>query len=189
MYRTTAACAASIATALLLSACGGTGGSAGPADSGSNRPTASASTSSAESVEEPTPEPTPEETSDTLKFGQTQKYEDGLSLTVAAPKPYKPSQYAAVEGKDKYYVQFTVTIVNKTGKPYDPVLFSASVQSANQEGHQVFDTGTGVEGPPETKILNGREAKFRIAFGVANPKDIVLEAAPGFEYDSALFTN
>ena len=78
--------------------------------------------------------------------------------------------------------------MNKTGKPWDPSLISATVQSSNKEGEQVYDSEK-LGDEPSTKLLKGREVKFKIAFGVADPKDLVLEIAPDFEHESAIFTS
>ncbi len=80
-----------------------------------------------------------------------------------------------------------MTIVNKTGKRFDPGLFHASVQSGNEEGDLVIDSAKGVEGSPNTTLLKGREAKFKYAYGVADPSDIVLEAAPSFEHEDVVY--
>jgi hypothetical protein len=38
-------------------------------------------------------------------------------------------------------------------------------------------------------VLPGRLISFPVGFGVRDPKDLLLEVAPGFDYESALFTN
>lgn len=111
-----------------------------------------------------------------------------MSVTPTVPKSYTPGEYAAGADQFKKNVLFTVTIVNKTGKVYDPTLFSLTMQSGNEEASQIFDSENNLGGSPNTKILNGREAKFKVAFNVANPKDLVLEVRPGFDYDSVMFT-
>lgn len=136
---------------------------------------------------EPAPDPEPSTDDMTVPFGQTMTWEDKLSVTVSKPIAFKPSEWAAGGENAKHHVKFTITIVNKTGKTFDPSLFTASLQSGNTEADEVFDEG--LEGAPMTKLLNGREAKFQIGFGVADPKDLVLEVSPSFEHDSALFTS
>lgn len=177
-----------VAVTAILGACGTSATKDTSTPSGTNRPAASSTPSS--SSEAPEPAPSSEDTAedaDTLAFGETATFQDGLSVTVSAPKAFKPSEWAA-GGKAKHNVYVTVTIVNKTGKPYDPSLFYATMQSANVEAETVFDTDNGLEGSPDTKVLNGREAKFKIGFNVTDPKDLVLEVAPGFDYNSVLYT-
>lgn len=122
----------------------------------------------------------------TATFGKSFAWKDGLSVTVGAPTEFKPSTYAAGH-TNKHAVKFTVKIVNKTGKPFDPVLFHATVQSGSTEGSAIFDTGNKIGGAPSTKILNGREVTFTIAFSVDNKADIVMEVTPDFEHDSVLY--
>ena len=180
--------------ALLATACSAVGAQpTATAPAGVNQP----STSSVSSAPN-TPEPTEEETTDappsesvddmTAKFGEAFAWEDGLSLTISKPTAYKPSEYAAAGDKFKKFVVFDVRVVNKTGKTWDPSLLYLTMQSSNQEGDRVFDSSK-LGDEPNTKLLNGREAKFKVAFGVADPADLVLEVTPDFDHESALFTS
>jgi hypothetical protein len=36
------------------------------------------------------------------------------------------------------------------------------LESANAEAEQAFDSAKGLNGAPSTKVLNGREAKFKV---------------------------
>lgn len=119
-------------------------------------------------------------------FGSAFTWEDGLSVTVGEPAPYEPSEYAAKGETFTEFVVFDVVIVNNTGAPWDPALIYATLQSANQEGDRVFDSA---QLPPEptTKLLDGREVTFKLAFGVADTADLVLEVAPDWEHESVLF--
>lgn len=164
---------------LTLSACATTEGSEAPATAGSNRPAANAA------VKPAAAEPAPVEEDVPLAFGDTKTYSDGLSVTISKGQKFRPSEYAS--GKGKVFVKYSVTIVNGTAKMFDPGMFSASVQSSNVEGDLVFDSASDIMGSPDTKLLKGREAKFTIGFGVENLKDVVLEARPSFEHESAIF--
>jgi hypothetical protein len=165
---------------LLIGAAGCAGESgevSGPAQ-GNNRPQAAESETVAPSAEAA---PAP-------KFGQTFTFENGLAVTVGVPQPFTPSETAAAE-EAPAYVSFPVTVVNGSNENYDPVLFNATLQSSNVEAAQVFDSEQGINGPPATTLLPGRESAFQVVFGVADPADLVLEVTPGFEYESAIFTN
>jgi hypothetical protein len=172
-----------IAAVALLSACGTAAapGTSAPT-AGSNRP----ATASEAPAEVPTPDVTTADPNEPVAFGSTKTYSDGLQVTVSKGKSFKPGEYAASE-KANAYVRYTITIVNGTGKIFDPSMFSASLQSANVEGAQVFDSENGIGGGPETKLLKGRESKFSIGFGVSDLKDVVLEVTPSFEHESVLF--
>lgn len=176
--------------ALAVAGCSSTGGSpSASTPTGTNAATPTETSSQPTTSDETETEvPTPTSTEPaTLKWNETNEWEDHLSVTVTAPKAAKRGEYASGGEKFKSAVQFTITIVNKTGKAFDPSSFSMTIQSADAEGDQIFDTDGGFMGGPETKLLNGRQAKFKAAFGVANPKDIVLEVSPGYASDDSTY--
>lgn len=163
--------------AVLFAGCTSTGGEAkSDAPKGSNSDNGSAKKTEKPEAKNP-------------KFGEAFEWEDGLALTVSKPAPYKPSEYAAAE-KANAYVVFDVRVVNRTGKTYDPGLMYATLQSGNEEAAEVYDSEKLPEAP-STKLLDGREAKWKIAFAVKDPNDLVLEISPdaGLEYAGAIFTN
>lgn len=174
------------AAALALAGCSSQSATAPTDESprGTNTPAAS----SAEPTETAS-SAAPEEDDGTARFGQTYTYENGLAVTVGKPKAFKPSQGAAGAESGDPAVKFTVRLVNNTGKKYDPVLFTATVQSGNTEGSQVYDSGKGIEGTPSTSLLNGREVEFPMVFAVADPKDIVMDVSPGFDYEAVIFAS
>jgi hypothetical protein len=179
--------------AVALAACGGTPGTADDnPEAGSNRPTETAADVEGEGEvvdEEPTEEPTEEPVQGPVAFGQAFTYSDGLSVTVGPPTPYQPSDTSAGAEGAAAVVSFDVTIVNGTPKPYDPAGVYITMQSANTEATEVYDSENGLNGSPSTTLLPGREAKYRVGYGVADPADLVMEVAPGFEYEAAIFTN
>ena len=111
-----------------------------------------------------------------------------MQVTVKAPTDYKPSrpEYAK---KAPHFVKMEFVVVNTGKEAYDPAIFHVTVQSDNTEADQLFDSGGGMKGAPNTKILPGRESKFFLAFGVDNPKDLVVEVSPGFKYKDAIWTS
>jgi hypothetical protein len=141
---------------------------------GENRPPASVPPSTVSPSGVPTDSGKPERK--TLAFGKSHTWDDGVSVTVGKPKEFKPSRFAVVE-KEKRYVKFTVTVVNKSDKPLDLGLTYISVQSSNEEAHHLFDSLSGLKGPPDTKVSKGRESQFVLGFGVADTKDVVMEVA------------
>ena len=200
------------ATVLLVAGCGSTSGTvtssapqginasaslsavARPATASTTQPPIT-STSAANSAEPASSDSANATTTDSasesgeLKFGSTYTWDDGLSVTVSKGVPFKPSQYAAVGKKAAAYLKYTITIVNKTGKPYDPALFTTSVQSGDKEAEKVYDSEGNLGLPPSTKVLNGRQSTFTVGFGVSDPKDIVMEVSPGFDYESILYSS
>lgn len=189
---------AALATVAALSGC--TTQSATPVESapaGDNRPTA-VSTEVADAdlasstTDETTAEPAVDEpaTDDgTASFGEAYTWQDGLSVTIGAPEPYTPGDYAVGHEAGQSAVSFQITIVNGSETPFDPILASISAQSGNTEASQIFDSGQGMEGSPSTKILAGRETTYKVAFSVSDPDDLVVEFSPDFAHASVLFTS
>jgi hypothetical protein len=135
-----------------------------------------------------TPTPTATATSGNLKFGQTAVFDDGLKAVVSPPSPYTPSDTASADKAFTQFVVFTITVTNGSAQNYKPLLFDTSVQSGSKEGDQVFDSANDINLPPSTALLPGRSVNWRVVFGVSNPKDIVLEITPGYDYKSAVYT-
>jgi hypothetical protein len=111
-----------------------------------------------------------------LRFGRSYTWDDGVTVTVGKPQRFTPSEFAVVK-KSRRYVKFTVTVVNKSKKPIDLGLTYISVQSDNEEADHVFDFPTGLQGPPDAKVRKGSESQFHVGFGVADPKDMIMEVA------------
>jgi len=175
--------------ALLLGACTGEKGSvAESAPAGTNRPTetsAAADVPEEEPTEQPTSEAPPAPTNPT--FGQTFTWEAGLSITVGVPTVFEPSEFSANEDAAAY-LKFDVTIVNGTDANFEPGVVYITAASANTEASNVFDSEQNIGISPSTTLLPGREVAYSIAFGVADPADIVMEVTPGFEYEPVIFT-
>jgi hypothetical protein len=114
------------------------------------------------------------------------KYPDGLAVKVVNDGEFRPSQSAAKPNAPKF-IKMTFTVTNGTSKPYDPVLFYATMQSANTETEQVFDSAAKIGLGPQTAVLPGREATWATGWGVSDPNDLVMSVAPGpFEYDKII---
>jgi len=173
--------AALAASVVFLSGCGGDSKVTDDPKTGSN-----ASTKEAES--EPDPEETTEAPKENPKFGQTVTYENGIQVTVGKPKSTKITEYAAMTKKWKSYQAFEVVVVNNSGKNFDVSGLYFTMQSNDEEAEQIFDEG--FDGAPSTTLLDGRQSKFRIGFGVNNPEDMVLELELGdFESEPTIYTN
>ena len=143
--------------------------------------TAAATTQDAEPASEA-------EDSKELQFGDKYTWENGLSLSISKPEAFKPSSYA-IKGDTGKHVIMTVVIENGTGEDYDPVLSSFTASSSGEESEGVFDDANKLNGSPDTTVKAGKSIKFKIGFSVADPKDITLDASPGFEYQSKTFQN
>lgn len=136
-----------------------------------------------------TASPTPTQ-SPFARFGQTFTYPIGVAITISRPAAYKPSNSSTVSSKASP-VAFTVLIKNGSEEIYDPSFFSTSAQSGDTEAEEIFDSANNVDGSPSTKLLPGRSVKFRIAYAVEAPSDIVMEVNPGFideDLENTIFT-
>ena len=126
----------------------------------------------------------------TLSFGETNVWQNGVELSVSAPEPYTPSEFAA--GADlPDNVVFTITIRNYSSENLEPTPFP-QLSSGGQEASQIFDVsadGQEVSVPPTTVVLPGQSVTWRAAWSVADPNTLTMEVAPSFEYQDAIFTN
>ena len=181
---------AAVGLALTLSNCGATPvTSSSPADAAAtSAPSAADEEAAAEDTAAETPESEASEDGP-IGFGQTYRYEDGLEVTVTAPKKFKPSEYAAGAEAKGTAVKFQVTLKNTGSKAYDPTLFSDTVSSGEAEAETIFDSENGFEGSPSTTVRPGKTVKFNVGYKVLKLKDITMEVSPGFEYSEAVFTN
>ena len=176
--------ATAVAALLLSAACSGsTAGSATNATTG-NPPAASGDSAAGTSQGAPSSLTVP--TARQKQFGQSYEWEDDLSVTVSEPVFFVPGTYASVQPANGY-LKFAVSITNNSVDVYEPNLFSATVQSGNEEGDPVFDIDNDLMVSPSTAILPGRQSTFDVGFSVDNPLDVVMEVSPGFDYDHAFF--
>jgi len=152
----------------------------GSTSEASESPEASAS-------EEATPEAGPV---GNLAFGDTMVWEDGVELTVSAPAPYTPTEFAA--GADQAnQLAFTMTITNNSTENLQPVVYTR-LSSGGTEASQIFDVtadGTQVGVPPTTVVLPGESVTWTEAWSVADPNSLTMQIAPSFDYEDAIFTN
>ncbi|GAA2035740.1 hypothetical protein GCM10009819_20330 [Agromyces tropicus] len=123
-----------------------------------------------------------------LGFGDTMAWEDGVELTVSAPEPYTPSEYAA--GADlAHNVVFTMTITNNSSENLEPLVYTR-LASGGQEASQIFDidNGNGEIGlSPTTVILPGQSVTWQEAWSVADPASLTMQISPNWEYEDAIF--
>lgn len=133
--------------------------------------------------------PAEEEPVEDPKFGNAFTYDDDLSVQISEPETFKPSQFAALVEKWPDYVKFDVTIVNGTKKKFDTSMIYFTVQSKDKEAEEVFDADKGFNGAPTTTLLPGRQAKYKVGFGVLDANDLVMDFTTGdFEHEDLTFT-
>lgn len=124
-----------------------------------------------------------------LAFGDTMVWEDNVELTVSAPEPFTPSEFAA--GADlAHNIVFTITLTNNSAENLEPLPYS-TLSSGGQEGSQIFDSGNSagdIGMAPTTVILPGQSVTWKEAWSVADPNSLTQQIAPNFEYQDAIFT-
>lgn len=138
-------------------------------------------------VTETSPSPT-REANTNATFGQTVTYGNKVSVTVSAPVPVTPGQYAA--GDDQAAnVEFTFTLTNNGDKNFNPLPYP-KISSGSAESSTIFD----MDHPewanaPTTVLLPGKSVSWKQAFSVADPADMTLQIAPTMLDKDAIFTN
>lgn len=141
-----------------------------------------------ETVAPPEAAPEPPAADDgVVAFGKTWTWDDGLQVKVSEPVAYRASNTALGGDGYKQQVVFTVTVTNKTGARFDPVL-TTDITSAGREGDQIFDVAKDVSGGPDASLRDGGKVTFKIAYGVDDIKDIELQVSPDFGHEVAIFS-
>ncbi|ANJ28115.1 DUF2510 domain-containing protein [Agromyces aureus] len=153
----------------------------------------SAIAEASEAAEDAADEPADDEAppaAETLAFGDTMGWEDGLELTVAAPTPYTPTEFAAGADQAANLV-FTLTITNNSTENFEPAVYSR-LSSAGQESSQIFDVpadGSTIGIPPTTVVLPGESVTWQEAWSVTDANSLTMQISPNFDYEDAIYTN
>lgn len=102
-----------------------------------------------------------------LAFGETFTYDNGVKVTLSAPKKYQPKGIVARE-QVKNAIQITITITNGSTKPHDVIYAMPNVRDdKGMTAEMVFDsagTGGGVPKMIKGSILPGESASGIAAF-------------------------
>lgn len=129
-----------------------------------------------------------------LAFGETMTWDDGVALTVSAPEPYTPSDFA-VGATRASHVVVTLTITNDSTEDLQPLPLP-SLSSGDQEVSRIFDLGSDLTSPaddvgipPTATIEPGGSVSWRAAWSLDDPSSLTLQVAPSFQYPKANFTN
>lgn len=92
-------------------------------------------------------------------------------------------------GSFKLFLVFQITVINGTKDTFNPGVMQTSLQSGDVAGSDVIDMGNGIGMPPQTLLLPGRSVTYKVAFGVKDAKNLVLQVTPDFQSKPALFTS
>lgn len=123
-------------------------------------------------------------------FGQTATWENGLSVTVAAPTSLTPGP-DAIAAVEPHYRRFEVTVVNTGTTSYQPAGFTVLGLTGNgSTPTPVIDQAEGLVGNPTAEIAPGQTVTFALGYGTDMPERLALVVVPGIDYiTAALFTN
>ncbi|MER5885164.1 DUF4190 domain-containing protein [Streptomyces sp. NPDC001941] len=128
---------------------------------------------------------------DPLALGETQAYEDGVTVTVAKPQAYQPDQFAVGHAKGNKAFKVKVTIVNGGKKALDiGTALPEAVDAKGTKAEMVFD-GKNSTGPFTGKVLPGKQATGDFVFSLpaAAAGSMQITLGPNvLEYDDAIWT-
>lgn len=96
---------------------------------------------------------------------QTEK----IDVAISKPGTYKPGAYMERPAKGERAFVLTVTVINHNKQAINltTISITASVGEASAEADQIFDAEAGLKGAPDTALLPGKTAKFKIGFKAA----------------------
>ncbi|MEW1695986.1 DUF4190 domain-containing protein [Streptomyces sp. NPDC091278] len=142
------------------------------------------------SATKPTPEPEPTGPA-VLAFGKTHTYDDGVKVTVSAPRHYRPDAFAAGYEKGQTAVQFTITIVNGGDRALNVASALPTAKDAKgTEAGAIFDGSRATEMFRGT-VLPGKRATsdFTFALPAGADKEIQVELEPEMlRYDTVIWS-
>lgn len=99
-----------------------------------------------------------------------------IEVAVSKTGNYRPSKYAEPVAKGEVAFTLNVKVTNTGTEAIKPsgLYFTASVGANAAEAEQIFDTDAGLNGTPETALLPGKSATFKLGFKAptteANPE-------------------
>ncbi|MFF4011474.1 DUF4352 domain-containing protein [Streptomyces sp. NPDC001717] len=114
-----------------------------------------------------------------LPFGETFTYDNGVKVSLSAPKEYEPKGVLARESKNP--IQITVTITNGSAEPYEVLFPMPSVRDEQGETAKViYDGSAGVPKVIRGSIMPGQSASGVVAFDLPDgTKNITADISPG----------
>lgn len=123
-----------------------------------------------------------------LAAGETAAYEDGLEITVSAPKAFTPDEFAVghTEGNKAYKV--TVTIENKGKKAFDTAGTLPGARAGKDGADAEMILGEKLDVAFDGSVLPGKKVTKTFAFdapAAAKVLTVEIEPAMGLEHDAA----
>ena len=143
-----------------------------------------------------TPSQSPSASSDAsdevAEFGEEWTYDDGISVNIAYTGGKTASQYAAgAEATANQIRLFDVSVTNNSKEVFDPAMFNVDVNygAEGTAAKRVFDSGSGLDGQFQGKVLPGGTQKVTMAFAVPidGPLDLLVTTSPSWDHDEKLY--
>jgi hypothetical protein len=145
----------------------------------SDDPTAAPSSSASSSAPSDL-ESVPAQDRQYARFGETSTYPDGLTLSVAAPVEFTPSDAAQGAAAGQTALLFAVTFLNGTDREYVNDA-TYGVLSGGELGSEIVDPDNEagrIGQVPDQSLPAGEERTLLVAFSVADPDDVSFQISP-----------
>ena len=126
------------------------------------------------------------------EFGEERTYDDGISVNIAYTGGKTASQYASgAEATANQVRLFDVSVTNNSKEVFDPAMFNVDVNygAEGTAAKRVFDSGSGLDGQFQGKVLPGGTQKVTMAFAVPidGPLDLLVTTSPSWDHDEKLY--
>ncbi|WP_461168812.1 DUF4352 domain-containing protein [Arthrobacter sp. Z1-15] len=126
------------------------------------------------------------------EFGEEWTYDDGISVNIAYTGGKTASQYASgAEATANQVRLFDVSVTNNSKEVFDPAMFNVDVNygAEGTAAKRVFDSGSGLDGQFQGKVLPGGTQKVTMAFAVPidGPLDLLVTTSPSWDHDEKLY--
>lgn len=127
---------------------------------------------------------------DRVWYGESVRYTDGLVVSVAAPQPYTPSEYAAEREDDHpHAVRLRVRVTNGTGRVLEPAGLDMQPVSGGLVARKVYDYAPDVLLVRPDEIARGTSAEWDVVYTVHDPEDVAVGVDPTWaNYSVAVFS-
>ncbi len=122
------------------------------------------------------------------KFGESFSWDDGVTVTISKPRTYKPTEDVMFQDKvSQTFIVMDVVLKNGSKEALPSDQFFLRAKTGSREAMQVMDRGAGVTQPKDI-VQPGKEATWKIAFGVDSGQPFVLDAHYQFNRQGITFT-
>lgn len=127
---------------------------------------------------------------DRVWFGESVRYDDGLVVSVSAPRPYTLSEYATEREDDHpHYVRIRVRVTNGTSRVVDPRDLEIQPVSGGLVPRRVYDFAPDALLERPDTIERGTSGEWDVVYTVYDPEDVTVAVEPAWaSYAVAVFS-